>query len=69
MSRKTTIYLPDALKDAVERAARQRRTSEAKVIREAVAAAVTPPRPASGFLNAEPFADRADAALSGFGER
>jgi len=34
--RKTTVYLPDALKERLERAARDRHVSEAEVIREAI---------------------------------
>jgi len=63
------VYLTEALKAAVEREARRRGTSEAEVIRQAVAAAVTAPRPRPGFLDAEPFAARAEELLAGFGER
>ncbi len=49
MSTKTTIYLPDELKAAVEREAKLRGSSEAEVIREAIAAAVTRPRPKGGL--------------------
>ena len=69
MDRKTTIYLPDDLKSAVERESRRRGCSEAQVIRDAVAAAVTRPRPAAGIISGEPFAERADELLAGFGER
>ena len=69
MSRKTTIYLPDHLKAAVERSARARGSSEADVIRAAIAGAVDRPRPSGGFLDAEPFAERADELLGGFGEQ
>lgn len=69
MSTKTTIYLPVELKAAVERTALRRGCSEAEVIRRAVADAVDMPRPASGFLDGEPFADRADELLAGFGDR
>ena len=34
--RKTTVYLPDALKERLERAARQGNVSEAEVIRAAI---------------------------------
>ncbi|MDQ2782758.1 MAG: ribbon-helix-helix domain-containing protein [Actinomycetota bacterium] len=68
-SRKTTIYLPDDLKAAVERAARARGSSEAEVIRAAIADAVDAPAPTGGFLDAEPFAARVDELLDGFGER
>lgn len=69
MSRKTTIYLPDELKRGVEREARRRGSSEAEVIRQALAEAIASPRPRAGFLDAEPFAARADELLAGFGER
>ncbi len=69
MSRKTTIYLPDELKRAVEREARRRGESEAEVIRRAIAAAVARPRPRGGLIEAEPFAHRTDELLAGFGER
>lgn len=69
MSRKTTVYLPDELKAAVEREARRLGWSEAEVIRRAVAAAVQAPKPNAGIIEGEPFADRADELLAGFGER
>ena len=69
MSRKTTIYLPDDLKAAVEREARRRGCSEAQVVRDAVTAAVTRPRPTAGLLDTEPLAARVDELLVGFGER
>jgi hypothetical protein len=68
--RKTTVYLPDDLKSALARTARQRGVSEAEVIRDAVATAVARPRPNPGIVvSDEPFADRADELLRGFGER
>lgn len=69
MTRKTTVYLPDTLKGAVERAARSRACSEAEVIRQAIAASVAMPRPSAGFLDGEPFAEHADELLAGFGDR
>ena len=69
MSRKTTIYLPDDLKAAVEREARRRGCSEAQVVRDAVTAAVTRPQPTAGLLDTEPLAARVDELLVGFGER
>ncbi|MGI8576214.1 MAG: CopG family transcriptional regulator [Egibacteraceae bacterium] len=69
MTHKTTVYLPDELKTAVEREAHRQGSSEAEVIRRAITAAVTPPRPRAGFLDAEPLADRVDELLGGFGER
>lgn len=69
MSRKTTVYLPDELKLAVERNARLRGLSEAEVIRQAIEGALQAPRPTPGLLDAEPFAARTDDLLAGFGER
>lgn len=69
MTRKTTIYLPADLKEAVEEEARRRGCSEAEVIRNAVREAVQRPEPAAGFLDVEPFADRVDELLDGFGRR
>ena len=69
MSHKTTIYLPDELKVLIEREAARRNCSEAQVIRDAVTAAVSRPRPLAGFLDAEPIADRVDELLAGFGEQ
>jgi hypothetical protein len=69
---KTTVYLPDDLKAAVKRAAKQRGVSEAEVIRESIRAEVggAKPRPRGGlFSTAEPIADRVDELLEGFGER
>jgi hypothetical protein len=39
------------------------------VIRRAVAAAVAVPAPNAGFIDGEPFADRVDELLDGFGEQ
>lgn len=64
MARKTTVYLPEELKSAVEREARRRGSSEAEVIRQAVASAVAAPQPSAGFLDAEPFAARVDELLA-----
>jgi hypothetical protein len=72
--RKTTVYLPDELKAAIERLAALTRRSEAEVIRDALATAVidsTPPRPrlplsASG-LGDPRLSERVDEALEGFG--
>ncbi|MEX0789718.1 MAG: CopG family transcriptional regulator [Actinomycetota bacterium] len=66
---KTTIYLPDDLKAGVAREARRRGSSEAEVIREAIARAISAPKPRAGFLDAEPLADRVDELLEGFGTR
>lgn len=67
--KKTTLYLPDDLKEAVERRARQLGRSEADVLREAIAAAVQRPAPRAGVFTSEPLAERADELLAGFGER
>jgi hypothetical protein len=67
--RKTTVYLPDDLKTALEREATMRGVSEAELIRAALADAVRRPRPRPGLFRAEPFADRSDDLLGGFGER
>jgi len=72
--KKTTIYLPDELKAALECAAAAEGCSEAELIRSAVAEkvqAVTPPRPRvplwpEGFGDAT-IADRVDELLEGFG--
>lgn len=68
---KTTVYLPDELKRAVTRTARGRGISEAAVIREAIAdavsrggAALRGPVFASDVL----MADDVDSHLAGFGE-
>ncbi|ART68898.1 antitoxin [Mycobacterium dioxanotrophicus] len=69
---KTTIYLPDDLKAAVKRVARERGVSEAEVIRESIRAGVSinKPRPRGGlFAGPEPAARRVDELLKGFGER
>ena len=67
---KTTVYLPDDLKAAVERTARERGVVEAEVIRLAIAAAVSRPAARSGlFASDEPLASRVDELLEGFGER
>lgn len=67
MTRKTTLYLPDELKAAVERESRRRGCSEAEVIREAISRSVVRPRPQAGLVEGEPFADRVDELLAGFG--
>ncbi|MEO7556153.1 MAG: CopG family transcriptional regulator [Acidimicrobiales bacterium] len=69
MTQKTTIYLPDDLKAAVEREALRRGISEAEVIRQAVAGAIVRPQPRFGIIDGEPIADRADELLADFGER
>lgn len=70
---KTTVYLPDDLKDALTRAARRRRITEAELIREGVAMAIArdvPPKPRLPlFASGQPdLAERFDELLEGFGE-
>ncbi len=69
MTHKTTVYLPDDLKRALTKEAQRRGSSETQVIREAIASAVARPRPNAGILDAEPFAERTDELLAGFGDR
>lgn len=69
MAQKTTVYLTDELKAAIEREARQRGLSEAEVIRQAIAANVHRPRPRAAIIDGEAFAERAEGLLPGFGER
>ena len=67
---KTTVYLPEALKQGVERMARQRSCSEAEVIRQAVQDAVSRPVPRGGIIPGDSaWAERLDDCLDGFGER
>jgi hypothetical protein len=69
---KTTIYLSVELKSAVKRAALERRTSEAEVIRAAIRDAVggERPRPRGGlFDSGESIAHDVDRYLKGFGDR
>ncbi len=69
---KTTVYLPDDLKAAVKRAAKQRGLSEAEVIRDSIRMGVggDRPRPRGALYSGrEPMADRVDELLEGFGER
>ena len=66
----TTVYLPEALKQGVERLARQRSCSEAEVIRQAIHDAIAPPRPGPGIIPGDSaWAEQADDYLDGFGER
>ena len=71
---KTTVYLPDDLKRALEQAATSRGCSEAELIREAVRAltgVATRPRPRMPLFRSgrRGLAERVDQALKGFGER
>lgn len=70
---RTTVYLPDDLKQALTRAANRRGVSEAELIREGVALAIAyekPPRPRLPLFNSgQPdLAERFDELLKGFGE-
>jgi len=72
--KKTTVYLPDDLKAALERVAAAEGCSEAKLIRAAVhdkVTALSRPRPRvplwpAGFGD-ETIAERVDELLEGFG--
>jgi Ribbon-helix-helix protein, copG family len=69
---KTTLYLPDELKAALERIARETGRSEADLIREGVRLAVasaTPPPPTIGILVSDDphFAEEVDQHLAGYG--
>ena len=70
---KTTVYIPEDLKNALGRLAAVRGTSEAELIREALrllAAEASPPEPRLPlFTSGQPdLAERVDEALAGFGE-
>lgn len=68
---KTTLYLPDELKRALELEARRRRVSEAEVVRETLREKLLTEqvRPRGGiFAGKEQIADRVDDLLAeGFG--
>jgi Arc/MetJ-type ribon-helix-helix transcriptional regulator len=71
---KTTVYLPEHLKHALERAAEARGCSEAELIREAirtVTSDVVPPQPRLPLFKSgkRGLAERVDRGLAGFGER
>jgi hypothetical protein len=71
---KTTLYLPEDLKRALEREAKRRETSEADVVRQAIAAAVggaETPVPRGGIITGEwaPIDWDSDDWLEGFGAR
>lgn len=69
MTTKTTVYLPDNLKKAIENEAKRQGCSEAQVIRDALTTAIVRPRPNAGIFQGELLADRVDDLLVGFGER
>jgi hypothetical protein len=69
---KTTVYLPDDLKDALSRLSTETGRSEADLIREGIRLAVAqrvPPAPTIGILVSDDphFAEQADNYLTGFG--
>ncbi|MCL2770063.1 MAG: ribbon-helix-helix domain-containing protein [Solirubrobacterales bacterium] len=72
--RRTTIYLPEDLKEALERTATAEGRSEAEVVRSALTAATAehtyPPPRLPLFSGADPkLAERVDEELAeGFGE-
>jgi len=71
---KTTVYLPEELKRALERAAQATGRSEAELIREGIGTVVGTHRIAEPrlplFESGQPdLAERADELLRGFGER
>jgi hypothetical protein len=71
---KTTVYLPRDLKEALARASRAQRKSEAELIREgirAVTGAYSSPEPVLPLFASgdETLAERVDEELAGFGER
>lgn len=69
---KTTLYIPDDLKRAIELESRRRGVSEAEVVREALREKLLEGRvsPRSGiFAGREPIAGRVDELLAeGFGQ-
>ena len=72
--RKTTVYLPDDLKAALERLAESEQRSEAEIIREALRSAVSdrgspsPGIPLTSVGLGDPtIAERTDELLEGFG--
>lgn len=71
---KTTVYLPDDLKQALDRLAAASGRSEADLIREAIGALARKaprPRPRGALFAGEgpSLADHDEEALAGFGER
>lgn len=69
---RTTIYLPEDVKRALERLARRRGVTEAAIIREAVGGLLEAERPRPTlplFESGDPtLAERVDEALGGYGE-
>lgn len=69
MPTKTTVYLPDELKLALENEAARRGCSEAEVIRDAIGQVVARPSRSVGFIEGESLSGQVDALLEGFRER
>ena len=72
--RKTTVYLDEEMKHALERAASTSGRSEAELIREAVGrlvAEIEPPRPRLPLYrgDGDPIARTVDDHMEGFGTR
>ena len=72
--RKTTVYLPDDVKENLSRLAAQTGESEAELIRQALIMLTTAaerPRPKGRLFDSQSggLADKVDEALAGFGER
>jgi hypothetical protein len=69
---KTTVYLPDGLRDALAAHASRRGVPQAEVIREAIQAAVGAERirPEGGlYESGDPISERVDELLAeGFGQ-
>lgn len=70
---KTTVYLPDDLKRALERVASETGRTEADLIREGIRLAVVrqqPPPPTIGILVSDDptFAQHVDEHLASFGQ-
>ncbi|WP_120004162.1 CopG family transcriptional regulator [Nesterenkonia muleiensis] len=70
---KTTLYLPDDLKEAVKQEAARRGVSEAEVIRVSLRSTIgtSRPKPAGALFASggrDPMAHRVDELLEGFGE-
>jgi hypothetical protein len=73
--KKTTLYLPDEMKERIEMVAAAEGRSEADVIRDAIASSVVvrrPPEPRvplpGGRLGDASIAERVDDLLQGFAE-
>ena len=72
--RKTTVYLPDDVKQNLSRMAAETGRSEAELIRQAlimITTAAERPRPNGSLFDSRTggLADKVDEALAGFGER